>query len=42
MLLVEVGIPPAFRNIPTLRVYKILYSSSAKPITEQDPKIKPG
>ncbi|PEQ40284.1 hypothetical protein CN467_10855, partial [Bacillus cereus] len=33
------GVPPAFRKKTTLRVCKILYSFSANPITNENPKI---
>ncbi len=32
------GVSPAFRKKPTLRVYKILYSFLANPVTNENPK----
>ncbi|QWG42249.1 hypothetical protein EXW35_28335 (plasmid) [Bacillus mycoides] len=36
-----IGVPPAFRKKTTLRAYKILYSFSANPVTNEKPKIAP-
>ncbi|AIW88259.1 hypothetical protein ACQVPJ_24590 [Bacillus mycoides] len=36
------GVPPAFRKKPTLRACKILYSFSANPVTNENPKTAPG
>ncbi|MED1599614.1 hypothetical protein P4U78_30080, partial [Bacillus pseudomycoides] len=32
------GVPPAFRKKTMLRAYKILYSFSANPLTNENPK----
>ncbi|PFB76785.1 hypothetical protein CN938_30850 [Bacillus thuringiensis] len=34
------GVPAAFRKKTTLRAYKILYSFSANPVTNENPKTR--